>query len=80
MKGPYKTAIFTDAAAQIGKALILAGALSLVACGGDDDSSAAEPGKDHFLKEKTETIDKAREAEQMMRDAAEKQRKALERQ
>ena len=80
MKGPYNTAIFADAATQIGRVLILAGALSLVACGGDDDSSAAESDKDHFLKGKTETIDKAREAERMIRDAAEEQRKALQRQ
>ena len=81
MKGPKNNEIFSGAASSVAKALILVSALGVAACsGGDDDSSAAEPGKDHFLKEKTETIDKAREVEQTMRDAAEKQRKALERQ
>jgi len=81
MKGPYNTAIFTDAASLVAKVLILAGVLGMAACSGEGDGgSASDSGKDHFLKEKTEAIDKAREVEQLIRDAAEEQRKAIQRQ
>jgi hypothetical protein len=47
----------------------------LAGCSGDDDSAK---NKDHVFKETTQTIDRAREVEGILKDAAEKQKKAAE--
>lgn len=47
--------------------------LFLVGCSGDEEEK-----KDHVFEEKTRTIDKAREVEGILKDAAEKQKKAAE--
>jgi hypothetical protein len=47
--------------------------LFIAGCSGDEEEK-----KDHVFKEKTRTIDKAREVEGILKDAAEKQKKAAE--
>ena len=44
------------------------------------DNSDNKSGDDHFLKEKTETIDKAKEVEALMLKTAEDQAQAIEKQ
>ncbi|MBT7950098.1 MAG: hypothetical protein HN764_00610 [Gammaproteobacteria bacterium] len=44
------------------------------------DNSDNKSGDDHFLKEKTETIDKAKEVEALMLKTAEDQAQAMEKQ
>lgn len=53
-------------------AVIAALALAVSACSGDDEDKA------HVFKEKTQAIDKAREVEGILKDAAQKQKKAAE--
>lgn len=48
-------------------------ALAVAGCSGEDEEK-----KDHVFKEMTRTIDKAREVEGVLKDAAEKQKKAAE--
>ncbi len=62
------------------RALISAVAVSLVTlvligCSGDDESAKEQ---DHVFKETTQTIDRAREVEGILKGAAEKQKKAAE--
>ena len=49
--------------------------LTLSGCSGDDESAKKE---DHVFKETTRTIDKAREVEGILKEAAEKQKKAAQ--
>ncbi len=49
--------------------------LVLTGCSGDDESAKEQ---DHVFKEMTQTIDRAREVEGILKDAAEKQKKAAE--
>ncbi len=60
--------------------IILAAALmSFSACSGDEQGSSENKGSgDHVWKEQTQTIDKAKEVEGLLQDAAEKQRQAIE--
>lgn len=51
--------------------LVLAGALVLAGCSGDDES-ASKDDKDHVWKEQTKTIDKARDVGRQLQDAAKK--------
>ena len=55
--------------------LIAITALGLVVSGCSSDE---EEKQDHVLKEKTQTIDTAREVEGMLKGAAEKQKKAAD--
>lgn len=48
-------------------------ALLLAGCSGDDEGK-----KDHVFKEKTQAIEKAREVEGILKNAAEKEKKAAE--
>lgn len=47
--------------------------VSIAGCSGDEEEK-----RDHVFKEKTRTIDKAREVEGILKDAAEAQKKAAE--
>ena len=49
--------------------------LTLTGCSGDDESAKKQ---DHVFKETTRTIDKAREVEGILKEAAEKQKKAAQ--
>ena len=49
--------------------------LALTGCSGDDEPAKKE---DHVFKETTRAIDKAREVEGILKDAAEKQKKAAQ--
>ena len=57
--------------------LLLIPGFLLSAC---SDSSENSVGEDHVWKEQTETIDKARKVEGMLKQAAETQKKAIEEQ
>lgn len=52
--------------------------MMLLSCSGDE--SAGSGSGDHVWKDQVNTMDRAREAEQKMLDAAEAQRKAIEEQ
>jgi len=52
----------------------------LMSCSGDDAGSSGTGSGDHVWKDQVETMDRAREAEQKMLDAAEAQRQAIEEQ
>lgn len=56
------------------------GALALLAgCSGDDNGDAVgSPVKEHVWKEQVQTLDKARNVEQTLRQAAQVQREAVE--
>ena len=60
--------------------IFLAMALMLVSACSDDEQGSSERklSGDHVWKEQTETIDKAKEAERLLQDVAEKQRQAIE--
>jgi len=60
--------------------IFLATALMLVSACSDDEQGSSERklSGDHVWKEQTETIDKAKEAERLLQDVAEKQRQAIE--
>ena len=60
--------------------IILAAALiSFSACSDDEQgSSENKVSGDHVWKEQTQTIDKAKEVEGLLQDAAERQRQAIE--
>ncbi len=51
-----------------------------VACSGEDSSDSKEAKKDHVWKEQTDTINKAKEVEGILLDAAENTRKTMEEQ
>lgn len=53
---------------------VIALGLTISGCSGDDQ----EAKQDHVLKEQTQAIDKAREVDGMLKDAAGKQKKAAE--
>ena len=61
-------------------------AFTISACSSDSEPSSSvtkdsrELPEDHFLKEKLETIKKAEEVNQIIQDAAAKQRKTMEEQ
>ncbi len=58
--------------------LFISGSM-LIACS-DESSSGAEAKEDHVWKEQTETINKAKEVEGMLLDAAENTHKTIEEQ
>lgn len=64
--------------------LVFAPLILLSACSGKEDQSTPEtanqPGDEHFLKDKTQAIDKARQVEQLLNSEAGKQRQAIEKQ
>ena len=60
---------------MINRTLLLIAIFGLSACSGEDQEAASE---DHVFKEMTETIDKAREVENLLQDAAKKQKAATE--
>ena len=53
--------------------IIIFSTLLLTACSGDDGSSG-----DHFWKDQTDTIDKAKEVEGILQDTADLQREMIE--
>lgn len=57
--------------------LFLVSCLMVSACS-DESNSSAKVEKDHVWKEQTDTINKAKEVEGMMMDAAENTRKTIE--
>ncbi len=57
------------------KVFLISIIIFLSACSEDKEASG-----DHVWKEQTDTIDKAKQVEAMMKDAAEKQKKAIEEQ
>ncbi len=67
---------------MIKKIIILATALMLVsACSDDEQGSSEDKGSgDHVWKEQTQTIDKAKEVEGLLQNAADQQRKAIDNQ
>ena len=62
--------------------IFLATVLVLVSACSDDEPESSERtlSGDHVWKEQTQTIDKAKEAERLLQDVAEKQRKAIDEQ
>lgn len=56
--------------------VLMFGALLLGACTSGDDNKL----EDHVWKEQTETLDRAREAAQLVEDAANKKRKEIDQQ
>lgn len=60
--------------------IFLASALMLASACSDDEQGSSERklSGDHVWKEQTETIDKAKEVEELLQDVAEKQRQAIE--
>jgi ABC-type Fe3+-citrate transport system substrate-binding protein len=58
--------------------LLLISCLMATAC--SDESNNADTKKDHVWKETTETIDRAKEVEGMMMDAAKNTQRALDQQ
>lgn len=62
--------------------LLLISCSTFTACSGEGDSNSknASTEKDHVWKEQTDTINKAKEVEGMIMDAAEETRKAIEQQ
>lgn len=60
--------------------IFLATALMLVSACSDDEQGSSERklSGDHVWKEQTATIDKAKEVEGILQDAAEKQRQAID--
>jgi len=51
-----------------------------IACSDEGNNNNASSKKDHVWKEQTDAINRAKEVEGMLLDAAEKNRKAIERQ
>jgi outer membrane biogenesis lipoprotein LolB len=60
--------------------LLLISGLMLIACSDESSSVSTETKKDHVWKEQTDTINKAKEVEGMLLDAAENTRKTIEEQ
>jgi outer membrane biogenesis lipoprotein LolB len=58
--------------------LLLISCLMFVAC--SDEGSSAEEKKDHVWKSQTDSIDKAKEAQNMLKESTEKTLNALEQQ
>ena len=57
--------------------ILLASVLFITACSENSDGKASD---DHVWKEQTDTIDKAKEVEGLLQDAAEQQRKIIDEQ
>ena len=55
--------------------LLLAGA-----CSESKDAYRAQTGRDHVWKEQTDALDRAKEADRLIQEAAEKRRRRLEEQ
>jgi outer membrane biogenesis lipoprotein LolB len=60
--------------------LILFSYLIFTACSDETNNSNADAKKDHVWKETTDTIDRAKEVEGMMMDAAKNTQRAIEEQ
>jgi|GEM_PF-4404711 len=64
--------------------LLLTPLLLIAACSDKQDDSKTSPaqqsGNEHFLKDKTQALDKARQVEKLLQVETEKQRKAIEKQ
>lgn len=58
--------------------LLLVTCTLFTACSDDNDSSTVEAKKDHVWKTQTDAIDKAKEVEALVIDAAENTRKTIE--
>ena len=67
---------------MIKKIILLVGILFLISACSDDESATPEKklNGDHVWKEQTQTIDRAKEVEGMLQDAADEQRKVIDEQ
>jgi hypothetical protein len=65
---------------MIKKFILLGSVLFFTSACSDDDNPTTEkkPGGDHVWKEQTQAIDKAKEVEGMLQDAADEQRKVID--
>jgi outer membrane biogenesis lipoprotein LolB len=65
---------------MIKKIIFLSTVILLVSACSDDESATPEKklSGDHVWKEQTQTIDRAKEVEGMLQDAADQQRKVIE--
>lgn len=59
--------------------ILLSSCLFLIACS-DENNSSSDAEKDHVWKEQTDAINKAKEVESMVMDAAENTRNVIEEQ
>jgi outer membrane biogenesis lipoprotein LolB len=58
--------------------IIVFSTLLLTACTDDEGKDASNTRRDHVWKDQTDTIDKAKEVEGMLKDSADLQRKMIE--
>ena len=61
------------------RAILCGSLLLVVACSSNDDDDY-QPASDHAWKTQTEALDKARNVEKLLQDAAEEKRRAMEQQ
>ncbi len=58
--------------------IIIFSTLLLIACSDDEGKDESNTRGDHVWKDQTDTIDKAKEVEDMLQDSADLQRKMIE--